>query len=411
MKQKFIGVAISIITFFVFAELFSLGWYFISQGELFYLSDKPQFSLEGGENEELITTFRLHPFSGFVDKPGAGRNNHGFYFDGDYPFRKKDQNEYIVGVFGGSVAEQFWLQSKEELIQKLKQHPFFRNKEIIVLNFSSAGYKQPQQLLILNYYLVIGQELDMVINIDGFNEVALSNINNENSVDISMPSVHHIAPLIGLIDQTTLTSKKIESLAKINQYKTLANRVAAKMNHTNIASVYFILKQCYKVLFDRYVDEKITFEQLEASTLHESMIYFYPVEKPLAASVLFRDIALQWANSSMMMSQLLKSENIPYFHFLQPNQYYSKKIFGYKEASIALNENQPYRLGVEKGYPTLIDEFEILRQNGVNFYSAVDIFDEEAGTVYIDDCCHYNKFGNQILADFIATSILETENF
>jgi hypothetical protein len=53
------------------------------------------------------------------------------------------------------------------------------------------------------------------------------------------------------------------------------------------------------------------------------------------------------------MAKLLKSKNIAYFHFLQPNQYYSKKKLEYQEARIALNENQPYRAGVEKGYPPI----------------------------------------------------------
>jgi hypothetical protein len=29
-----------------------------------------------------------------------------------------------------------------------------------------------------------------------------------------------------------------------------------------------------------------------------------------------------------------------------------------------------------------------------------------AEPVYMDNCCHYTRLGNQVLADFIATSIL-----
>jgi hypothetical protein len=43
----------------------------------------------------------------------------------------------------------------------------------------------------------------------------------------------------------------------------------------------------------------------------------------------------------------------------------------------------------------------------VTFHSAVDIFDQETGTLYIDDCCHFNQRGNEILADFIADAILK----
>jgi len=48
----------------------------------------------------------------------------------------------------------------------------------VTLCFSHEGYKQPQQLLVLSYFLSIGQPFDMVMNIDGFNEVALGGIND-----------------------------------------------------------------------------------------------------------------------------------------------------------------------------------------------------------------------------------------
>ena len=47
-----------------------------------------------------------------------------------------------------------------------------------ILTDSLGGYKQPQQLLTLAYYISLGAEFDTVINIDGFNEVALPPIHN-----------------------------------------------------------------------------------------------------------------------------------------------------------------------------------------------------------------------------------------
>ncbi len=110
------------------------------------------------------------------------------------------------------------------------------------------------------------------------------------------------------------------------------------------------------------------------------------------------------------MHQALQSRNIPYFHFLQPNQYYSNKVFSPEEAEIALVENHPYGVKAPQGYPILIDKSELLEQNGVNFYNAVDIFDDELDIVYFDSCCHYNQFGTDLFVDFIASAILETIN-
>ena len=70
-----------------------------------------------------------------------------------------------------------------------------------------------------------------------------------------------------------------------------------------------------------------------------------------------------------------------------------------------------YRPAVEKGYPVLAEKSEILTENGVNFYDGTNIFDNEPGIIYIDECCHYTQLGNDLLADFIAKSILESVDF
>ena len=43
----------------------------------------------------------------------------------------------------------------------------------MLLNTAYGGYKQPQQLMALNYALALGAQFDVVVNLDGFNEVAL----------------------------------------------------------------------------------------------------------------------------------------------------------------------------------------------------------------------------------------------
>ena len=111
------------------------------------------------------------------------------------------------------------------------------------------------------------------------------------------------------------------------------------------------------------------------------------------------------------MNQLLSSRGINYFHFLQPDQYYSNRVFSSEEAAIALNDNHSFKQIVEKGYPVLITEFDTLKKNQVNFYNGIPIFDDEPGIVYIDGCCHYTQLGNDLLADFIGNSILESADF
>ena len=49
-----------------------------------------------------------------------------------------------------------------------------------VVNLGFAGYKQPQQLLALAYFLSLGAEYDLMINLDGYNDIVLPFTDNYN---------------------------------------------------------------------------------------------------------------------------------------------------------------------------------------------------------------------------------------
>src|SRR5207248_2575092 len=53
-----------------------------------------------------------------------------------------------------------------------KRSPQFSGKEIEFVSLSIGSFKQPQQLMAFNYALAMGAEFDVVVNLDGLNEVA-----------------------------------------------------------------------------------------------------------------------------------------------------------------------------------------------------------------------------------------------
>ncbi len=129
----------------------------------------------------------------------------------------------------------------ERLLTDLRQHEFFKTRTLIPLCMAHEGYKQPQQLLVLSYFLSIGQPFDLVINIDGFNEVALSPLNNQQNLDISMPSASHLIPLINLIDKGTLTPQRLQSLSAIARYQEQLNRLTGVLRRNPSAAVAAVL--------------------------------------------------------------------------------------------------------------------------------------------------------------------------
>lgn len=419
-------IGVNLVVLFVCAELFALAVYFIRDGRFFYTTSPANLeSVEApAENSEELTDYRFHPYFGYirasrdiqsiwenVDESLLTVNNHGLFSDRDYPFAKSQQNQFIIGIFGGSVSEEFALLYRDDLKKSLQQHPFFSDKEIVVLNFSRGGYKQPQQILVLTYFLTLGQEFDLIINIDGFNEITLGNRNNIFDVDFTMPNRGVYNTLINLTDRSTLTSDKLQTLAQIDRYKTRLNRLAQQMEQTPLASHHFILEQYAALLQRQYSQELVKFNETRSADTDNSLIFVKRNNPKTQESDLYKYIANHWVTSSITMRDLLATQNIPYYHFLQPNQYYSNKVFSQAEANIALDNEHPYYPAARAGYPELIAASETLVKNQVNFYNAVPIFDSVAEPVYRDNCCHYNELGNQILADFMAEKIINSEDF
>lgn len=428
-KNVFNLIAINLVITLISLESLSLAFYFIKEKKFFYTRGKSQgqekivadLERTGVRLNESIVE-RLHPFFGYVLKQGAFArpelglkvNNFGFFSRYDYPFVRKNKNQFIIGLFGGSVANNFagYEYVNQGLSNALKKYPEFANKEIVLLNFGNGGYKQPQQLLILNYFLSLGQELDMVINIDGFNEVAMSNLNNKSQVDVTMPSFQHIQPLTGLANNS-LSPEMMSSIVNIQQTKKQLQEAISSLENCSFALCYTMRSVQVKQLINRYEREVISYDKQRTQQANQSgdanaIIYINKTQSVLDNATAFAKIASNWSESSIAMNQILTARKIKYFHFIQPNQYYStKRVFTEEEKRIAISPDSPYAEGVKQGYPILLSKMDTLQNAKVNVFSAVNILDNTQATVYKDGCCHYNSTGEGILANYISSSIIQ----
>ena len=421
-SQEIIKIAlINLVLLLVFLELGSLGWYFVKHKQFFYTREKPLdksalgINLEGVRLNESIVE-RFHPFFGFIQKPSADFrpgfkvNNYGFISPYDYPFKKTKPNQFIIGVFGGSVASDYAIfQVQNKILPKyLKQLPRLKDQEFIILSFATGGYKQPQQLLILNYFLALGQELDMVVNIDGFNEVALSNLNNKNQIDLAMPSLQHILPLTNLANNS-LSIKAMKATVRIQENKAKINQALTTLQNCTLAACDALTSVYIQNLVNNYKTDVINFEKERTKQQDGgSVIYINTNKSVLEDSVAFEQMAQNWAKSSIFMHKVLSASNVPYFQVLQPNQYYqTKRVFSAAEKQIAFNQDTPYAKAVELGYPALFKKFPNLEKNHIDILNGVNVFDKTKDAVYVDSCCHYNKAGEVIFSDYVGSSILE----
>ncbi|WP_293144827.1 hypothetical protein [Okeania sp. SIO3I5] len=422
IKTGFSLVSINLILAFIGLEAVSLGFYFSQEKQLFY-TRKDTISQVREELEKTGTRLatdiinesvleRLHPLFGYVRKQGVFRqkkalfaykesgirvNNYGLVSKYDYPFAKTNKNQFIVGVFGGSVAYDFAINAiyneakgNQGFIQNLKQIPKLKDKEIIILCFAIGGYKQPQQLLILNYFISIGQAFDLVINIDGFNEVALSHLNNQQKIELFLPSVQHILPLTRLANDDLSVMKAIVEISELKNNLSIAIN---KLESCKLALCYGWKSLQVKGLLDRYqkeifkYDEQIAKDSSKTDSI-DSLVYLSKIPQVLEDKVAFEKVAQNWYESSLTMSQILAERNILYFHFIQPNQYYpTERVLSTEEKKFIIEDN-PYAVGVRKGYPASISKVNSLQKAKVNIFNTVNIFDGEKEIVYRDACCH-----------------------
>jgi hypothetical protein len=424
MRRALALILVNVVVFLALAELLGIVLYYEDTGHFFYLHRKLYENL-GGSGERRLTADGLHPYFGPTHAPGTPfdipealraspsaparlkTNNFGFVSPFDYPFVKTGSDQFTIGITGGSVGAWFCHVGARRLIDDLKAQPYFRSRDIVPLCLAHEGYKQPQQLLLLSYFLSIGQTFDLVVNIDGFNEVAIGSLNAQRGLDSSMPSVMHLEPLINLVDRGTLTPDKLESLAAIETYRGRVNRLVERLKTNRLASVNFVLDRLYRSARASYQTESGRFNNLPSNGSTTSLIMpTRPIAMPAGATV-FEALASTWVNASMSMHALLAARGTPYVHVVQPNQYYTTRRFSREEAQIALSESSPFRAGAAQGYPVLLAAAESARmRQTIAFLDGTHIFDGEPAAVYIDDCCHYTLRGNQLLADFIANGVL-----
>lgn len=425
-------LALGVAVFVACAELVALGAYFFETGRLFYAHPRTAAALPVTPADGLAPAVEVHPYFGFVHRPGGDfrdersellardglpsvlepgsrprTNNFGFISPHAYPFAKTGGNQFVVGIFGGSVGMWFCQVGVPRLVERLAAHPFFRNREIVPLCFSYSGYKQPQLALVLAYFLSIGQSFDLVVNIDGFNDVALAPLNDARGLDISMPSVQHMEGLVNLVSRSTLTPDKLDALAAAFRHRVRLIDVSGRIERNRVAAIDLVLHAWYRWTIGRYERALARYDALPSSPEANALIELTPRVAPRNADRLYADIGTQWARSSVLMKEMLEQRGAAYVHLLQPNQYYTQRRFTDAEAARALTDRSPYKRGVEQGYPVLqAAARSVLQPGGVSFFDATGVLDGEPAPVYLDDCCHYTLVGNRLLADFVAASIL-----
>jgi hypothetical protein len=346
----------------------------------------------GGKAVEVV-----HPYLGFVQHPDLNPNTspQGFPMNDPLPVSRAP-HRLVVGVFGGSFAAGFSLDARDLLVAALEP----LGREVVVVNLAAGGYKQPQQLLALAWALSLGSEFDIVLNIDGFNEVVLPVVNNlARGVNPYYPRAwdHRVAGFL-----TADSARRLASLTVAADSRAAWARrfLGWRLDRSVVMCVLWrardlaLERECARLARD--------LEEARAAGVAGFLAHGPPVDMPSDPDRLYDTLAGQWHTCSLQMHRLCEANGIRYYHFLQPNQYVEgSKPMRREERARAFDENHFYRPCVTRGYPWLRRHGAQLAAEGVRFTDLTMIFSGLERPIYIDDCCHVDRFGYKMIADEI----------
>lgn len=348
--------------------------------------------------------FVLHPYYGFVHRPGlpggppgfTGQNNRGFLSNDDYPLTI-DSRDFVVGFFGGSVAvNAFTYEATHRFLQqRLEALPALQGRRIRLINLAKEAWKQPQHVVALLTYILQGQKFDAVIVIDGFNETSSGWNNDRRGIDLMMPNSDLMLALAALTGDTPSQARIDLLRAQLLRQETTACRLAV----------------CWggKTLISEYLRNRAS--SLPSTEPQRTPLYAIDRSRGSAADVADFVARLNdgWEKAALIGQAIAAQSGAAYLQILQPNQYYpTARSFSEAEQRIAFIDNHPYRAAIKPAYDDMRRRGNRLAAEGrLNFLDATTLFDDTAAPVYRDNCCHYNETGDQVFAEAIAEALIK----
>lgn len=323
-----------------------------------------------------------------LDKGSVPHPFFGIGFQGGYSFQNdltkepifekisdiKDKNPIRVLVLGGSVASNLSNSGggHEENLLATALNSYFKTERFVVYNAAFGGGKQPQQYFKYQYLDLLGFHPHIVINLDGFNEIALPLSENKS---LGNPAIFPRS-YSRLLHAATSDRSCASYSNKLLEYET-------KIPITELIILILVRNCHYKIEGD-------------------------PSSKPWWSSAMGVDsttnyltesIAI-WELSSNKLNQILTVRGIDYIHVLQPNQYLEgSKILSNKEKEDFINYDFFGKV-ISENYSKLSKKN--LTTN--NFRDQRYLFENTSETVYIDNCCHFNEFGMRVIINDIISS-------
>ena len=403
-----------------------------------YRSFSEQAADAGGDDQGSQKLGRLlHPYRGWMARPGRRasflRNAKGFFPDGFYSpwaldnsttndlgylslvtdYHELTSEQYVIGILGGSVASQLATMGGDAIERRIvARRPDLEGK-VVIFNCASGAYKQPQQLFALSELLLLGVPFDIVVNVDGVNEVSFGTRDARDGYHPILPARGQYQQLLDL-NSSDPPIEAIVASANIYRHQQAVARLSTAARESLILHHSEVFKTIVGIMIQRHeraaVEWETSLQSLPAEHGEPSIIL------AMTDPCLGPDgdcgelVAALWERGSRLMAAAADRFDVGYLHVLQPNQYVEgSKVLSPEELEIASDESSLFAKEVPRGYPLLRQRGQAMVDEGISFHDLSMVFRDRKETIYVDTCCHYNYNGYQALGEAIADLIIASQ--
>lgn len=355
---------------------------------------------DGEDKRDKRAISALHPFTGY--DIGWGR----MLLDRELEALRAGETDerFEVLILGGSVAQMFGQHATERLTEVLKADPRFADLDIHYLTFGRGGFKQPQQLNMLTFLFALGFEPEVVFNLDGFNEVALSLQN------LQRYGCHPIYPSIGLwghMAQDKTSDRALVGLLRLRSLRASLEGLCQRALDTPLWLRSSLLGSWTRSRIGHLKRSIVETQETYQGKISDNELARGPRWIPREPGAPIEDAVAVWVESTRMIDALCRDRGIVYLHALQPTLWDEGAKPRTAEEEQKGQLSKPMLDGVLSGYPRLREEGARLRADeGLRFIDASRLFEDASETIYIDSC-HLGKPGNRTLGEFVGRAWLE----
>ncbi len=344
----------------------------------------------------------LHPFFGSEAQRDPGRVL-------EYFSTTPSDEAFEVLFVGGSVAMLFCVHAGEELEAALAADPRLAGKKVKLLRGAHAAYKQPQQLNKVAYLFAHGYKPDVVVNLDGFNELAYGLQNGLTGTYPLYPAPAVWGGLLwGRSDADPVILEGRNQLRELTlEYRKVLDR-AHEWNLMNFAiSGLFVSKQLGSTQRERAALQDALIghqsqgapEEFRTSSRELRGDLYAPDEAAIV------DLSVQsWIQCSISLNAICKARGVQYLHALQPTLW-DEGAKPVVRRELKFPGPAEFRRAVALGYPKLREAIPKLEAAGVSMLDLSMNFSEVHEPLYFD-YCHFREKGANLLVEDLAGGVL-----